>query len=156
MTSIEVQIIQGGCGDFILVGGKDDRGEPIPLSLTCAADRDRDGEVIWKKGGKRETFNLKNRHRINWYGRDPDWKDVIGFRGKHDIESPDGQWTRIDVICKGGHIQTYVNGTIVNEAFDSLTTYGRIQLQTELAETFVRRWELWPLGKGPKPTKAEQ
>ena len=30
-----------------------------------------------------------------------------------------------------------------------------IQLQSELAEIFFRRWELWPLGKGPKPAPAE-
>ena len=60
------------------------------------------------------------------------------------------------MICEGGHIQNYVNGTLVNEAFNSYPDHGRIQLQTELAETFVRRWELYPLGKGPKPGPAEQ
>lgn len=156
MPSIEVQIIEGGCGDFILVSGNDQEGKPVPLSVTCETDRDRDGEVIWKPGGKRETFDLNNRKRINWFGRDPDWADVLGFRGARDVESPDGQWTRMDVICRGGHIQVFVNGTKVNEAFDSYPTAGRIQLQSELAEMFVRRWELWPLDKGPKPAPAEQ
>jgi hypothetical protein len=156
MPSIEVQIIEGGVGDFILVAGKDKQGETVPLSVTCEVDRDRDGEVIWKPGGKRETFDLDNRRRINWYGRDPDWEDVLGFRGDQDVESPDGQWTRIDVICEGGHIQVFVNGTKVNEAFDSYPTGGKIQLQTELAEVFFRRWELYPLGKGPKPAPAVQ
>lgn len=151
MPSIEVQMIEGGCGDFIMVAGKDKQGKTVPIALTCEVDRDRDGEVIWKPGGKRERFDLKNRRRINWYGRDPDWKDEIGFRGKQDVESPDGQWNRFDVICKGGHIQVFVNGKKVNEAFDSYPTQGRLQLQTELAEVFVRRWELHPLGKGPKP-----
>jgi hypothetical protein len=44
----------------------------------------------------------------------------------------------------------------VNEAFDVTPTEGRIQLQTELAEIFYRRWELWPLDKGPKPEPAQQ
>lgn len=155
MPSIEVQMIEGGMGDFIMVSGKDKAGKPIPFTMTCETDRDRDGEVIWKKGGKRETFDLKNRRRINWYGRDPDWKDVIGFRGANDVESLDGQWNRFDVFCKGGHIQTYVNGVLVNEVFDCYPNSGKIQLQTELAEVFVRRLELWPLGKGPKPAKAK-
>ncbi|HLJ11448.1 MAG TPA: DUF1080 domain-containing protein [Planctomycetaceae bacterium] len=153
MPSIEVQIIEGGMGDFILVAGNDQNGKPVPLSLTCEVGRDRDGEVIWQKGGKRETFDIKNRQRINWFGRDPDWEDKLGFRGKHDVESPDGQWNRFDVICDGGHIQTFVNGTLVNEAFDAFPRAGRIQLQAELAEIFFRRLELWPLGKGPKPAK---
>jgi hypothetical protein len=156
MPSIEVQIIEGGMGDFILVAGNDKEGQPVPLSLTCEAGRDRDGEVIWKKGGQRETFDLKNRKRINWFGRDPDWEDKINFRGPHDVDSPLGQWTRFDVICDGGHIETYVNGVKVNEAFDSHPQQGRIQLQAELAEIFFRRWELYPLGQGPKPAKAEQ
>lgn len=153
MPSIEVQIIEGGMGDYILVAGNDKDGQPVPLSLTCETDRDRDNEVIWKKGGRRETFDLKNRARINWYGRDPDWEDKIGFRGKQDVDSPDGQWNRFDVICEGGHIQNYVNGVLVNEGFDAYPTAGRIQLQTELAEIFFRKLELWPLGKGPKPAK---
>jgi hypothetical protein len=58
-------------------------------------------------------------------------------------------------MCDGGHIEVFVNGTKVNEAFDASPTEGRLQLQTELAEIFYRRWELWPLGKGPKPERAK-
>ncbi len=151
MPSIEVQIIEGGCGDFIIVA---DDNVTTPFSLTVESARDRDGEVIWKKGGQRETFDLKNRKRVNWFGRDPDWSDKLGFRGKQDVESSDGHWTRMDVICDGGHIQTYVNGVLVNEAFDSQPTQGKIQLQAELAEVFFRRLELYPVGKGPQPGKA--
>jgi hypothetical protein len=32
MSSIESNIIQGGCGDFILVCGKGDDGRPVPIS----------------------------------------------------------------------------------------------------------------------------
>jgi hypothetical protein len=60
------------------------------------------------------------------------------------------------VFCNDGHIETFVNGTKVNEAFDVSPSEGRIQLQSELAEVFYRRWELWPLGKGPKPEPAKQ
>jgi hypothetical protein len=151
-----VQIIEGGVGDFIPVGGPDESGKPVPISLTCNVGRDRDGETIWQKDGKAETITRGNMKRVNWYGRDPDWKDEIGFRGKQDKDSPLGKWTRIDVICDGGHIETFVNGTKVNEAFDVLPRAGRIQLQSELAEIFYRRWELWPLDKGPKPEPAKQ
>jgi len=150
MPSIEVQIIEGGFGDFLLVTGNDKDGSPVPLAITCETDRDRDGEVIWKEGGKRETFNYQKSRRINWYGRDPDWKDEIGFRGSQDVESPDGEWTRFDVICDGGHIIVNVNGVKVNEGFAANPSHGRLQLQTELAEVFIRRWELWPVGEAPK------
>ena len=156
MPSLEVQIIEGGVGDFVPVPGKGDDGHPVPLTFTCEVGRDRDDEVIWKLGGKRETFARGSFRRVNWYGRDPDWKDEKGFRGPDDKDCPLGEWTRLDVICKGGHIETFVNGTKVNEAFDVSPREGRIQLQTELAEIFFRRWELWPLGKGPAPAPAKQ
>jgi len=154
MPSIEVQIIEGGMGDYILVSGKGTDGNPAPLSLTCEVARDRDGEVVWQKGGQRETFNNTNRKRINWFGRDPDWADKLGFRGKNDLDKAQTEWTRFDVIVDGGHIQNYVNGTLVNEATGSTPTAGRLQLQAELAEVFFRRWELYPLGQGPKPGPA--
>lgn len=155
MPAIEVQIIEGGVGDFILVRGNDDEGQPVPLSITCEVTRDRDGEIIWKPGGQRQTFDLENPARVNWLNRDSDWEDVLGYRGKQDADSPGDAWTRMDVISDHGHIQTFVNGVKVNEAFDVVPRSGRIQLQTEQAELFVRRWELWPVGEGPKPAPAE-
>jgi hypothetical protein len=155
MPSIEVQIIEGGVGDFIAVGGPDESGKRVPISLTCTVGPEKDAakQAIYKPDGKRETFT---RGRVDWYGRDPNWKDQKGFRGKQDVESPYGKWTRIDVFCDGGHIETFVNGTKVNEAFDVSPREGRIQLQSELAEVFYRRWELWPLGQGSKPEPAKQ
>jgi hypothetical protein len=38
----------------------------------------------------------------------------------------------------------------VNEAFEAKPDFGKLLLQTEQAEMFVRRYELWPLGKAPK------
>ncbi|MEX2286677.1 MAG: DUF1080 domain-containing protein [Planctomycetaceae bacterium] len=146
-ASIEAQIIEGGCGDFIVVGGTYADGSKVPMSLTCEVIKDRDGEDVWQAGAPRKSFSSG---RVNWYGRDPDWSDVLGFRGKNDVESPDGQWTRMDVVCDGGHISNYVNGVKVNEGFDTFPASGRILIQTELAEIWVRRWELWPLGKAPK------
>lgn len=165
MPSIEVQIIEGGVGDFVPVGGPDKNGKLVPISYTCDVIKDRDGEWVWSKDGKgtRETFRDRSSKRagdqllkrVNWWGRDPDWADVKDFRGKQDVDSPHGKWTRLDVFCDGGHIETFVNGVKVNEAFDVAPREGQIQLQSELAEIFFRRWELWPLGKGPKPEPAK-
>ncbi|MBL8849755.1 MAG: DUF1080 domain-containing protein [Planctomycetaceae bacterium] len=150
--SIEVQIIEGGCGDFILVNSQSQ--DPVmPMTMTAEAARDRDGEIVWHKGGTRETLHAG---RINWYGRDPDWEDTINFRGDEDIESPFGEWTRFDVFCDGATITTYVNGVLVNQGFDADPSAGQLQLQTEQAELFVRRWELWPLKGGPEPAAAVQ
>ncbi|MFO1095605.1 MAG: DUF1080 domain-containing protein [Planctomycetaceae bacterium] len=148
--SIEVQIIQGGCGDFILVNSGN---QDLPMSMTCEVTTDRDGETVWHQGGEKKTLHAG---RINWWGRDPDWEDKLGFRGQQDVEGKDGEWTRFDVFCKGKQVTVYVNGVLVNEGFDADPSAGQLQLQTEQAELFVRRWELWPLDGEPKPAAAEQ
>ncbi len=147
MASIEAQIIEGGVGDILVVPGNDADGKPIPLALTADVVKDRDGETVWSKEGTSQTFSGG---RINWWGRDPDWKDEIGFRGPKDVESPSGQWTRMDVICEGDRITIKVNGTVVNSGYNAVPQAGKLTFQTELAEIFVRRWELWPLDKAPQ------
>ena len=156
MPGIEVQIIEGGVGDFLIVPGKGVEGEDRPVSISVNAARDRDDEVIWKADAPRMAISGMSASRVNWFGRDVDWEDKIGFRGAHDLESPLGKWTRIDVIADGGHVQTFVNGKLANEAFDVSPSAGRLELQSELAEIFFRRWELWPVGKGPEPAPAKQ
>jgi hypothetical protein len=141
MAGIEAQIIEGGVGDFIVVNGKRADGTAIPVSLTAETAKDRDGEIIWKKGGQRITLPGG---RINWFGRDPDWDDVLGFRGKQDIDSPGQQWTRLDVICDGSHVVYRVNGIQANEGFDAVPSSGKILIQSEGAEVYIRRFELLP------------
>ncbi len=144
MASIEAQIIQGGCGDFIVVAPAKADGAPAPLSIAAEVTKDRDGESVWRQGGKRQTFT---QGRVNWYGRDPDWKDAIGFRGPQEVEKPDGEWNRMEVICDGDRITNLVNGVVVNQAFDVVPRAGKIIIQTELAEIYFRKIELQPLPK---------
>jgi len=143
MASIECQIIEGGVGDILVLSPKLADGTELTTSVTSECVPDRDKEDIWKKGAPRKQVT---KGRINWRGRDVDWTDTRGFRGRDDVESPFGEWTRLEVIAKGDTLQYFVNGTIVNEAFDCRPSEGRILLQTEGAEMIVRRYELHPLG----------
>lgn len=145
MAGIEAQIIEGGTGDFWIVPGKRADGSEIPVSLNAETAQDRDGETVWKEGGDRKVFPSAPIQRINWFNKDPDWADVLGFRGKQDIDSPGKEWTRLEVICDGGHIINRVNGIQVNEGFDAVPSSGKILIQTEAAELYVRRFELQPL-----------
>ena len=144
MASIEAQIIEGGVGDILVLSPKLADGTELTTSLSAEFALDRDKEKIWKAGSPRQTVT---KGRINWKGRDEDWSDTVGFRGKNDVESPSGEWNRLEVIAKGDKLQYFVNGALINEAFDCKPAEGKILLQTEGAEMIVRRYELYPLGE---------
>jgi len=144
MAGIEAQIIEGGTGDFIVVPGKRADGSSIPVSLDVETVKDRNGDAVWHKGASRSTFDAPYA-RIAWFGKDPDWKDVLGFRGERDLDSPGQEWTRLDVICDGDHILYRVNGVDANEGFNAIPSSGKILFQSEGAEVYLRRFELLPL-----------
>ena len=143
MESIEYQLIEGGSGDFILVPGKKTDG----LELTAEVE-DRptgaDGatEAYYAPDGKPRTFAAG---RVNWFGRDPNWADTLGFRGPADLEKPVGEWNTVEIICFGNVIVGKLNGKLVNKATKVKPAKGRILLQSEGAELFVRKFVLVPL-----------
>lgn len=138
LESIEYQMIEGGTGDMLMV-----KGAAKPR-ITVEAEKKSDGQLYWKKGGERVT---RDSGRINWYGRDIQWKDTFGYRGPIDVEKPVGQWNRSEVVARGGNLDYYLNGKLVNQGFDGDHTFGRIQVQSEAAEVFIRRIELRPAPK---------
>jgi hypothetical protein len=136
--SFECQIIEGGCGDFLVVAGK---GKP---TLTAECRLGPDNQHYWKEGGTPVT---KDGGRFNWWGRDPEWKDVLGFRGRQDVEKPMGGWNLSEVICDADSMTNLVNGVVVNRAGKASLTDGKIMVQSEGAEVLVRRWEIAPLAR---------
>jgi hypothetical protein len=143
LESIESQVIEGGAGDFIMVAGK---GHP---SVTAdvreeanARDPKADKEIYWQKGA---PARVVHEGRVNWYGRDPAWQDVIGFRGTKDVERPTGEWNRQEIVADGDALTTWVNGVQVNAVTKASHRAGRIQIQSEGAEILVRTVELQPL-----------
>jgi len=145
MHSIEYQLIEGGTGDFIRVRGYDKAGKANIPSLTSTVRLTRNGQYNYDPNGETRTFNPENGGRINWYGRDPDWKDVLGFRGAEDVENPVGKWNKIEIICKGDVIISMLNGKIVNKGTGASLTSGRLLFQSEGAEVYFRRIELHPV-----------
>jgi hypothetical protein len=137
MESIECQMIEGGTGDFILVKGKN---KP---SLTVEAEK-RGNQWYFVKGAAPVTLDSG---RFNWYARDPEWKDIKGFRGKKDVEKPAGEWNTLEVICDGDKITNILNGVVVNAGSKSSHTKGKIQFQSEGAEVFFRKIDLKMLKK---------
>jgi hypothetical protein len=144
MRSIEAQIIEGGTGDFLMVGGHDADGTMKVPSMSFTVETSRNGQPTYSPGGRPHT---QTGDRVNWYGRDPDWKDVLGFRGVQDVESLPDQWTRLEVIVEDDRITNLVNGRIVNVGTAPTLKEGRILIQSEGAEMYVRRVELQPLAQ---------
>ncbi len=141
MHSIECQVIEGGTGDFIVVGD----GSPQFAITSPVAQEKQGGSYIFQRQGSLVTIN---EGRINWFGRDPNWKDVKGFQGRNDIEKPVGGWNRIECRAEGDKISIILNGTLVNRALNVKPSKGRIQIQSEGAEIFFKRVELTPLNAG--------
>ncbi len=140
MHSIECQIIEGGTGDFLVVGDG-----TAKFSITCpVAAEKQNGTHIYQPGGDTVTIN---RGRINWFARDAGWKDVKDFRGAKDIEKPVGKWNKVRIVAKADDIYFYLNGVLVNRAMRVKPSKGRIQIQSEGAEMFVRKVELTPLSQ---------
>lgn len=116
--SIEAQIIEGGTGDILVVSG---------AYLTV------DGVI---KGPQTARFDRP--------GRNP-WKDEKGFRGPHEIEKPTGEWNRMEVLCDGDRVAVSVNGHKTLEGTNASPSAGKILVQSEGAEIFFRRLDVYPL-----------
>lgn len=142
LRSVEYQIIEGGTGDIILVNGFD-RGATEPVAPRLMA-KVQPGKNYWDPAGALTEFT---KGRINWQYRDPEWKDVLGFRGPKEAEKPVGQWNRIEAICAGGNVDYFLNGVKVMEGRNGSFTWGKLLFQSEGAEIFFRLIELHPLEK---------
>ena len=138
LYSIECQIIEGGTGDFLVVG---DGSKKFSLTSNVAPKQQGKGNV-YLAGGQPLTINGG---RIDWFARDPEWKDVLGFRGKNDVEKPVGQWNKVECVVIGDKVSAYLNGVLVNDAYHVSPTKGKIQIQSEGAEMFVRKVEIQPI-----------
>jgi hypothetical protein len=143
MRSIEAQIIEGGIGDVLVVAGHDPGGVRTTPEMTATQTPDRDGEWVYDPKGTPRVF--RNGDRLNWFGRDPDWADRLGYRGARDVEKPAGEWNRLEVIVEPTRITNVLNGVVVNVGTDPSYRRGKIIIQSEGAEIFVRRVDVHPI-----------
>ena len=73
------------------------------------------------------------------------WEDRLGFRGPNEIEKPRGEWNRMEVLCDGDKVSIKVNGHQTLEGTNAIPHAGKIVLQSEGAEIFFRRLDLYLL-----------
>lgn len=144
MSSVECQLAQGCVGDLIPIRGKRADGATVPVSLTADVVVGPDQRPRWRDGGTPRTFTDG---QLWWSRHDPDYKEVLDTRGKDDVESPKGDWTRVECTSSAGRITVRVNGRLVNECRDVTPAGGKILVQTEGFELFVRRFEVHPISQ---------
>lgn len=142
MSAIECQLAQGCVGDLIPIRGKNASGNQIAVRLASEVVPGPDNRPRWKPGGKTQIFTAG---QLWWSNHDPEFKEFLDTRGRDDVESPLGEWTRVECLCDGSRITVRVNGVTVNQCHDVFPPAGKILLQCEGFELFVRKFELHPL-----------
>jgi hypothetical protein len=142
MAAIECNLFQGATGDFLLIRGNDAQGRLIAPRLTArvAAEADADGWWFWDADGQPRTIETWG--RVNWFGKSRAWRDELDFRGPHDLERPYGEWNTVECVADGDRIVIRVNGVVANAAYEVRPRRGRILLQCEGSELFIRRLTL--------------
>jgi hypothetical protein len=142
MSSIECQLAQGCVGDLIPIRGKNAAGDIIPVTFQSEVVVGPDGRPRWQSGGQLREFT---QGQLWWNRHDPDYKELLDTRGKDDVESPVGQWTRVECLCEKDRITIRVNGKTVNQCRGAFPSAGKILLQSEGFELLVRKFELHSL-----------
>jgi hypothetical protein len=142
MRAVEFEIMRGSTGMVVPVG------DDIRIVTTVAQDM---GIIYphrrFRVGGR--TIDLRNH-------ANPDWN----VEAANDAERPVGSWNRLDLYTVGDRAIFVVNGVPTMEVRDLgeldaagkrvPLTHGRIQLQSEGAETFFRKIVLEPIARLPK------
>ncbi len=140
MRSVQCQMGEGMTGDLTLLG---DRTPNFAITATVAPERVR-GRHVYDPDGKPVTVHGG---AISWFNRDPEWANEKGFRGKNDVDKPIGEWNKLECIADGGSLTAILNGVTVNKALEVKPCKGKVQIQTEGSELFIRRLDLLPLAK---------
>ncbi len=142
MSCIECQIAQGCVGDLIVIRGKDKDGKVIPTKLSAETEFGPDKRPRWESGGTVELFTNR---QLWWNKHEAGFKELLDTRGKDDLDSLPGEWTKVECLCRDKTIEIRVNGKTVNKAFNVFPAAGKILLQSEGFEIDFRHVELRPL-----------
>ena len=102
--------------------------------------------------------------RTYYYDPEGEWltvgsRGVTNFCGTEDHNSPEGEWTTLELICYEGQSVHIVNGEVVmalknlrytDKGEDKPLVEGRLQLQSEAGEVFYKGIEIRPLEQMPE------
>ena len=140
LNGIQCNMIEGGTGDISITGA--DKSYAFKAEAEERPAGKRTG-LYWKDGAPVRDFTVGN--RLLWSGKDPNWENVLGFRGMNDVEKPVGEWNTMVVTMKGDTMTVQLNGVTVSRAKDLGVTKGKLQFQSEGAEVLFKKIVLTPL-----------
>jgi hypothetical protein len=137
---IQCNLLEGATGDISIVGTSRKykfkaRAEERPAGKKSG--------LYWKDTAPARAFGPGS--RLLWFGRDPSWESVLGFRGKDDVEKGVGKWNTLVVTMKGDTMTVRLNGVTMSRATDLGVTRGKLQIQSEGAEILFKKITLTPL-----------
>jgi len=136
MRSQEFQVQEGDCGDYWGVAGAE---FDIPASRVG-------NDFVYDAAAEPLEFTE----------RTPVGRHAIKFP---DAEKPSGEWNILELYCFGDTAVHVVNGKVVMRLYNSKQvvgdgtaplTKGKIQIQSEGAEVFYRRFRIESIGALPK------
>lgn len=140
LEGVQCNMVEGGTGDVSITGGN------MKYRFKAQAEERPAGKragLYWKDGAPAREFAPGA--RLLWFGRDPGWENVLGFRGKNDVEKGVGEWNTLVVTVKADTMTVRLNGTTMTRATDLSVTKGRLQFQSEGAEVLFKKITLTPL-----------
>lgn len=122
---------------------------------------------FWSIAGSKADIKISQpdpEKRTYYYDPEGEWltvgsRGVTNFCGTEDHNSPDGEWTTLELICYEGQSLHIVNGEVVMalknlrytaEGGDVPLVEGRLQLQSEAGEVFYKGIEIRPLEQMPE------
>ena len=122
---------------------------------------------FWSIAGTKADIKISQpdpEKRTYYYDPEGEWltvgsRGVTNFCGTEDHNSPEGEWTTLELICYEGQSVHIVNGEVVmalknlrytDKGEDKPLVEGRLQLQSEAGEVFYKGIEIRPLEQMPE------
>ena len=122
---------------------------------------------FWSIAGTKADIKISRPNpdvRTYYYDPEGEWlivgsQGVTNFCGTKDFNSPEGEWTTLELVCYEGKSIHIVNGNVVmalqnlrysSEQGDVPLVEGKLQLQSEAGEVFYKGIEIRPIERMPE------
>src|SRR5262245_8694160 len=140
LDGVQCNMIEGGTGDISITGSNKKYRFKAEAEERPAGKRNG---TYWKEGAPVRDFAVGG--RLLWFNRNPNWENVIDFRGKNDVEKPVKEWNTLVVTLKGDTMTVQLNGVTLTKATEMSVTKGKLQFQSEGSEVLIKKVVLTPL-----------